>query len=129
MALGNVSGIVLKHSLLLNDAPDPAELQHGELALNANSGSLGLFTLDESGNVVSLGGGGSGSASVTSGAVAPTTPAIGDIWVDISDPADPTLKINSSTGWVTIGKIDGITIQKDAATDEIGVGRIDVGTF
>lgn len=128
MALGNVSGIVIKHSLLLNDVPDPADLEVGELALNANSGSLALFTKDETGAIQPLGGGGgTGSAKVTHGTTAPANPSIGDIFIDITDPAAPEIKVNATGGWMVVAAVDGVTVVHDPVTGDIGVGVIDMG--
>lgn len=95
MALGNVSGIVLKHSLVLNDIPTPAELQPGEIALNANSQSLALYTLDETGSVRGFDSRSGSSVSNT----APTNPAVGQLWTDTSVAGRPDLKTWDGTTW------------------------------
>lgn len=131
MALGNINGIVLKHSLLLNDVPDPAELQVGELAVNANSGSLALFTLDENGAVQRLGAGGTTGGGLQPSATPPTNPVRGNVWVDLTPvpPALPDLKMYDGANWVVMAKPDGTTIQADPAAGVLGVGVIDMGVM
>lgn len=94
--------ILLKRSSATNTRPDPNLLQLGELAVNYNVDSPGLFFRNSANQLTKV-----GPVAVT-GTAPNSTPggfagnSIGEMWLDTSqNPAD--LKIYTSTGWVAPG--------------------------
>ena len=50
--------IKLKHSSIVDKAPQPSDLDNGELALNTNAASPAAYIKDSAGNIVKLAGAG-----------------------------------------------------------------------
>lgn len=89
-----------KRSGELNRRPAPTELQPGQLAINYNQASPGLFFKTDSGTLVK-------SGPVHVGATAPvqvnwTERSIGEMWLDTSVTNVPVLKVWTNSGWVSV---------------------------
>lgn len=89
-----------KRSGELNRRPAPTELAPGQLAVNYNQASPGLFFKTESGTLIK-----SGPTHV--GATAPsqtnwTERSIGEMWLDISAPNSPVLRVWTNSGWTAV---------------------------
>lgn len=89
-----------KRSGELNRRPTPTELQPGQLAVNYNQASPGLFFKTDAGTLIK-----SGPTHV--GATAPdqvnwTERSIGEMWLDTSITSLPTLKVWTTSGWVSV---------------------------
>ena len=82
--------IKLKHSSVANKAPQPSDLDNGELALNTNAASPAAYIKDSNGNIVKLAGAG----------------AIGDDWTrtgTVLSPATAGDQVHTATGRLTVG--------------------------
>lgn len=94
--------------------PQPLDLAPGQLAVNYNSDSTGLYFRTDNGELVKAG-------PVYVGTDAPqqinwTERSIGEMWLDTSDPISPSMKIYTEGGWVVVNVLDGtITEDKIAA--------------
>lgn len=92
-----------KRSGELDRRPAPTELAPGQLAVNYNQASPGLFFKTDSGTLVK-----SGPTHV--GATAPsqinwTERSIGEMWLDTSVATAPALKVWTTSGWVTVAPV------------------------
>lgn len=77
--------------------PQPLDLAPGQLAVNYNSDSTGLFFRTDSGELVKAG-------PVHVGASAPpqinwTERSIGEMWLDTTEPTEAVLKLWTENGW------------------------------
>lgn len=88
-------------------------------------------------NFAPAGGGGGGPGMVV-GTTAPVGPTPGDMWMDISDPALPALKIYQvAGGWVIMGTskqlpdatAQGQVVQADAALNWVADQNLDNGRY
>lgn len=89
-----------KRSGELDRRPAPTELQPGQLAINYNQSSPGIFFKTDAGTLIK-----SGPTHI--GATAPsqvnwTERSIGEMWLDTSVSSVPTLKIWTEAGWVAV---------------------------
>lgn len=92
-----------KRSGELDRRPAPTELAPGQLAVNYNQASPGLFFKTDSGTLIK-----SGPTHV--GATAPsqinwTERSIGEMWLDTSITNTPVLKVWTTAGWVTVAPV------------------------
>jgi hypothetical protein len=97
--------------------PQPLDLAPGQLAVNYNSDSTGLYFRTDSGELVKVG-------PVHVGLDAPpqinwTERSIGEMWLDTTDPISPSMKVYTEAGWVVVNVLDG-TI----TTDKIANGAV-----
>jgi len=97
--------------------PQPLDLAPGQLAVNYNSDSTGLYFRTDNGELVKAG-------PVHVGTDAPpqinwTERSVGEMWLDITDPIGPSLKVYTEAGWVVVNVLDG-TI----TTDKIANGAV-----
>ena len=93
------------------------DLAPGQLAVNYNSDSTGLYFRTDNGELVKAG-------PVHVGTDAPpqinwTERSVGEMWLDITDPIGPSLKVYTEAGWVVVNVLDG-TI----TTDKIANGAV-----
>lgn len=100
--------------------PQPLDLAPGQLAVNYNTDSPGLFFRTDSGQLIKA-----GPAHV--GASAPyqinyTERSVGELWLDTTNVVSPSLKVYTNAGWTVVNVLDGtITsdkIQNGAVTAE-----------
>ena len=94
--------------------PQPLDLAPGQLAVNYNSDSTGLFFRTDNGELVKAG-------PVHVGADAPpqinyTERSIGEMWLDTTDPISPSMRIYTQAGWTVVNVLDG-TITNDKLAD------------
>lgn len=62
-----------------------------------------------SGNLPGAGPGGSGV--ITTGATPPAAPNVGDVWIDISNPAVPEMKmLRQGNNWIVMAKGQGLPV-------------------
>lgn len=93
--------------------PQPLDLAPGQLAVNYNSNSTGLYFRTDNGELVKAG-------PVHVGTDAPpqinwTERSVGEMWLDVADPIGPSLKVYTEAGWVVVNVLDGtITADKIA---------------
>lgn len=97
--------------------PQPLDLAPGQLAVNYNSDSTGLYFRTDNGELVKAG-------PVHVGADAPpqinwTERSVGEMWLDTTDPVSPSMKVYTEAGWVVVNVLDG-TI----TTDKIANGAV-----
>jgi hypothetical protein len=99
--------IQVKRSNTANKRPDPALLAFGELAMNYNAGSTGLFFAADNGSLIKVG------PATVSGTAPNATPAgfagnsIGEFWFDTTA---TTLKLWDGAAWVEAGgSVQGVT--------------------
>lgn len=90
--------------------PQPLDLAPGQLAVNYNSDSTGLYFRTDNGELVKAG-------PVHVGTNAPlqinwTERSIGEMWLDTTDPISPSMKVYTEAGWVVVNVLDG-TITSD----------------
>ena len=97
--------------------PQPLDLAPGQLEVNYNSDSTGLYFRTDNGELVKAG-------PVHVGTSAPpqinwTERSVGEMWLDTTDPISPSMKIYTEAGWVVVNVLDG-TI----TTDKIANGAV-----
>ncbi len=97
--------------------PQPLDLAPGQLAVNYNTDSPGLFFRTDNGELIKAG-------PVHVGIDAPyqinyTERSEGEMWLDTTDPVAPSLKVYTQAGWVVVSVLDG-TI----TTDKIANGAV-----
>lgn len=97
--------------------PQPLDLAPGQLAINYNSDSPGLYFRTDNGELVKAG-------PVHVGTDAPpqinwTERSVGEMWLDITDPVSPSMKVYTEAGWAVVNVLDG-TI----TTDKIANGAV-----
>ncbi len=97
--------------------PQPLDLAPGQLAVNYNSDSTGLYFRTDNGELVKAG-------PVHVGTDAPpqinwTERSVGEMWLDTTDPVSPSMKVYTEAGWVVVNVLDG-TI----TTDKIANGAV-----
>ena len=97
--------------------PQPLDLAPGQLAINYNSDSTGLYFRTDNGELVKAG-------PVHVGTDAPpqinwTERSVGEMWLDTTDPVSPSMKVYTEAGWVVVNVLDG-TI----TTDKIANGAV-----
>ena len=97
--------------------PQPLDLAPGQLAVNYNADSTGLYFRTDNGELVKAG-------PVHVGTDAPpqinwTERSVGEMWLDITDPVSPSMKVYTEAGWVVVNVLDG-TI----TTDKIANGAV-----
>jgi hypothetical protein len=97
--------------------PQPLDLAPGQLAVNYNSDSTGLYFRTDNGELVKAG-------PVHVGNDAPpqinwTERSVGEMWLDTTDPVSPSMKVYTEAGWVVVNVLDG-TI----TTDKIANGAV-----
>ena len=97
--------------------PQPLDLAPGQLAVNYNTDSTGLYFRTDNGELVKAG-------PVHVGSDAPpqinwTERSVGEMWLDTTDPVGPSMKVYTGAGWVVVNVLDG-TI----TTDKIANGAV-----
>ena len=97
--------------------PQPLDLAPGQLAVNYNSDSTGLYFRTDNGELVKAG-------PVHVGTNAPpqinwTERSVGEMWLDTTDPVSPSMKVYTEAGWTVVNVLDG-TI----TTDKIANGAV-----
>lgn len=88
-------------STALDKRPVPGNLSAGQIALNTNVGSTGLFFADANGNLIKAGPVHIGTSAPNSSPAGHTGNSVGEIWLDTTSGAD--LKIYDGTVWQTTG--------------------------
>lgn len=94
--------------------PQPLDLAPGQLAVNYNTDTPGLFFRTDSGELIKAG-------PMHVGTSAPpqinyTERSIGEMWLDTTDNIAPSLKVYTETGWVVVNVLDD-TITSDKIVD------------
>lgn len=93
--------------------PQPLDLAPGQLAVNYNTDSTGLFFRTDNGALVKVGPTHVGDTSPPQ--INWTERSIGEMWLDTTDPIGPSLKLWTDAGWSTVNVIDnGVTTDKIA---------------
>lgn len=102
--------------------PQPLDLAPGQLAVNYNSDSTGLYFRTDSGELVKAG-------PVHVGTDAPpqinwTERSVGEMWLDTTDPIGPSLKVYTETGWVVVNVLDGTITEDKIANGAVTAQKI-----
>lgn len=97
-----------------NKRPTPTQLSDGELALNTDNGTGGIFFENSAGNIVKVGPVEIGSSAPNSSPAGESGNSTGELWLDTTN-SNNILKIYNGTAWVTIEGISGSA----ASTGEI----------
>jgi hypothetical protein len=97
--------------------PLPLDLAPGQLAVNYNNDSTGLFFRTDSGELVKAG-------PVHVGSNAPpqtnyTERSIGEMWLDTTDPVSPSMRIYTQAGWSVVNVLAGSITE-----DKIAFGAV-----
>jgi Phage tail fibre repeat len=98
--------IQVKRSATLNKRPDPSTLQFGELAVNYNASSTGVFYAADNGTLVKIG---PAAVSATAPNASPAGFAgnsIGEFWFNSGTTA---LSVWDGTAWISIGSTSNVT--------------------
>lgn len=111
--------------------PQPLDLAEGQLAINYNNDSVGLFFRTDSGELVKAGPTYVGTSAPPQ--INYTERSIGEMWLDTSG-ATPTLKVYTSSGWVatngasgsvtTASIADGAVTASKLAADSVTTAKI-----
>ena len=95
------TSIQLLRSNIAQLRPDPATLAEGMPMVNLHEGEPGLFFRLRDGTLAKVGPVAIGITAPNSSAQGFAGNAIGEQWVDTTDPANPALKIWDGTQWLT----------------------------
>ena len=90
--------------------PQPLDLAPGQLGVNYNTDSPGLFFRTDNGDLIKA-----GPVHVGTGApyqINYTERSEGEMWLDTTDAVAPSLKVYTPAGWVVVNVLDG-TITSD----------------
>jgi hypothetical protein len=115
-----MSKIILKKSSVPGKVPATGDLDFGELALNYADGKI--FYKTASNTIAELGGGG-GGGNLTVSATPPTSPKVGDGWVDSATGIKYTyLNDGNSSQWVELEA--DVSISTGSSTTSTSVSSI-----
>ena len=98
--------------------PTAAQIADGELALNTDNGTGGIFFEDTSGNVVKVGPAELGGSAPNSTPAGSAGNSAGEFWVDTSN-GNHILKVYNGTSWVTV---EGVAASAASATEVLFSG-------
>ena len=102
--------------------PQPLDLAPGQLAVNYNTDSTGLFFRTDNGELVKVG-------PVHVGASAPpqinyTERSIGEMWLDTTDPISPSMRVYTQGGWSLVNVLDGSITEDKLANGAVTAEKI-----
>ena len=102
--------------------PQPLDLAPGQLAVNYNTDSTGLFFRTDSGELIKVG-------PVHVGASAPsqinyTERSIGEMWLDTTDPISPSMRVYTQGGWSLVNVLDGSITEDKLANGAVTAQKI-----
>lgn len=102
--------------------PQPLELAPGQLAVNYNNDSPGLFFRTDNGELIKAG-------PVHVGTQAPyqinyTERSEGEMWLDTTDAIAPSLKVYTQAGWVVVNVLDGTITSDKIANGAVTANKI-----
>ena len=83
-----------------NRRPDPASLEEGQVAVNYNRNSPGMFFKDSVGGLVKV-----GPVAISSNVPVAsnyTQFSVGEMWLDVSNPLVNVLKVWDGSQWLTV---------------------------
>ncbi len=83
-----------------NRRPDPTTLEQGQVAVNYNNDTPGMFFKNSTGGLVKV-----GPCAIGATAPAPvnwTELSVGELWLDTSIPGINHLKVWSGTAWLQV---------------------------
>ena len=98
--------------------PTAAQIADGELALNTDNGTGGIFFEDTSGNVVKVGPAELGGSAPNSTPAGSAGNSAGEFWVDTSN-GNHILKVYNGTSWVAV---EGVAASAASATEVLFTG-------
>lgn len=98
------------------------DLSPGQLAVNYNSDSTGLYFRTDNGELVKVGPTHVGSDAPPQ--INWTERSLGELWLDTTDVQSPSLKVYTAAGWSVVNVLDG-TI----TTDKIAFGAVTSSRF
>lgn len=90
--------------------PQPLDLAPGQLAVNYNTDSPGLFFRTDNGELVKAGPAHVGTSAPYQ--ISYTERSLGEMWLDTTDSVSPSLKVYTEAGWSVVNVLDG-TITSD----------------
>jgi hypothetical protein len=102
--------------------PLPLDLAPGQLAVNYNDDSTGLFFRTDSGELVKAG-------PVHVGPDAPpqinyTERSVGEVWLDTTDPISPSMRVYTRAGWSVVNVLDGTVTNSKLADGAVTPQKI-----
>lgn len=102
--------------------PQPLDLAPGQLAVNYNSDSTGLYFRTDNGELVKAG-------PVHVGNDAPpqinwTERSVGEMWLDTTDPVSPSMRVYTEAGWVVVNVLDGTITEDKIANGAVTAQKI-----
>ncbi len=102
--------------------PLPLDLAQGQLAVNYNNDSAGLFFRTDSGELVKAG-------PVHVGADAPpqinyTERSIGEMWLDTTNALSPSMRVYTQAGWTVVNVLDGTITSEKLADGAVTAQKI-----
>jgi hypothetical protein len=106
--------------------PDPAVLLDGSIALNFAAESPGVYFKAADGSLAKAGTAQVGTEAPNSAPGGFAGNAAGEFWLDLTDPAEPVLKVYDGAAWVEAGG-GGTDYVLQPATDTV-LGGIRVGS-
>ena len=98
--------------------PTAAQIADGELALNTDNGTGGIFFEDTSGNVVKVGPAELGGSAPNSTPAGSAGNSAGEFWVDTSN-GNHILKVYNGTSWVAV---EGVAASAASTTEVLFTG-------
>lgn len=102
--------------------PQPLDLAPGQLAVNYNNDSPGLFFRTDSGALIKAGPAHVGNAAPVQ--INYTERSIGEQWVDTTDPQSPALRIYTEAGWQIVNVLDGTVTTAKIADGAVTANKI-----
>ena len=98
--------IQVKRSATLNKRPDPSTLQFGELAVNYNASSTGVFYAADNGTLVKIGPAAVSSTAPNASPAGFAGNSIGEFWFNSGTTA---LSVWNGTAWISVGSTSNVT--------------------
>jgi len=102
--------------------PQPLNLAPGQLAVNYNADSTGLFFRTDNGELVKAGPAHVGTAAPPQ--INYTERSIGEMWLDTTDAISPSMRVYTQGGWSVVNVLDGSITEDKLANGSVTAQKI-----
>ena len=99
--------VLQKRSSTPNKRPLPAELLDGQLGVNFDTATAGLFFKNDTGGILKVGPTAIGTSAPAPSELGTVQLGYGETWLDTTDPSNNVLKVWNGVTWLPVG--DGST--------------------
>lgn len=99
--------VLQKRSSTLNKRPLPTELLDGQLGVNFDTATAGLFFKNDTGGIIKVGPTAIGATAPAPSELGTAQLGYGEMWLDTSDATTNILKVWNGSTWLTAGSSGG----------------------